>query len=134
IGDNGFHPVVWYRRRFGTGSARTGRRLLLHFGAVDHTATVWVDGVMVGEHRGGQTAFTLDITDALADGDEHALVVRAHDPVDPELPRGKQDWRADPHAIWYRRTTGIWKPVWLEEVAATHVAGLDSAGCRAREP
>ena len=124
IGDPGYHPVVWYRRTLRL-AARPGRRTLLHLGAVDHEADVWVDGQHVGRHEGGYTAFTLDLTDALAGGDEHDLVVRAHDdPSDPYLPRGKQDWELEPHVVWYRRSTGIWRTVWLEEVADQHVAGL----------
>lgn len=142
IDDPGFHPVVWYRRSLrladlqGTGDLQRlaeGSRLLLHLGAVDHAARVWVDGHLAGQHVGGQTPFTLDVTDLLetdADGEldpeaEHVLVVRAEeDPHDVALPRGKQDWRPDPHAIWYRRTTGIWRSVWAEVVPAQHVVDL----------
>lgn len=124
IADTGYHPVVWYRRTLRV-AARAGHRTLLHLGAVDHEADVWVDGQHVGRHEGGYTAFTLDLTDALADGDEHDLVVRAHDdPTDPSLPRGKQDWELEPHVVWYRRSTGIWRTVWLEEVPDQHVVDL----------
>ncbi len=124
IHDTGFHPVVWYRRTFHA-ALEPGRRLLLHLGAVDHEAHVWVDGRLAGHHVGGQTAFTCDLTDLLEQGTEHTLVVRAFDdPHDVELPRGKQDWREEPHAIWYHRSTGIWRSVWLETVAAQHVTGF----------
>ena len=124
VHDTGFHPVVWYRRSFSVRD-RGDRRFLLHLGAVDHTADVWVDGHHVGRHVGGQTSFTLDVTDALDEGTEHVLVVRAHDdPQDPEQPRGKQDWREQPHGIWYHRSTGIWRSVWLEEVAPQHVTAV----------
>jgi len=140
IGDNGLHPVVWYRRLINIDpSSAPGRRFLLHFGGVDYSADIWVDGTHVGAHRGGQTAFTLDITNALdARVAEHTLVVRVHDdPAAVELPRGKQDWHEEPHFIWYRRTTGIWKPVWLEDVDPVHIvavswlAAADQAGVRA---
>jgi beta-galactosidase/beta-glucuronidase len=86
---------------------------------------VWVDGAFVGEHEGGHTPFTLDVTAHLADDAEHLLVVRAEDdPHDLTQPRGKQDWHEDAHAIWYRRTTGIWQTVWLEAVPATSVEHL----------
>lgn len=125
IGDTAPHPIVWYRRSFAA-RASAGRRLLLHVGAVDDTADVWVDAQHVGTHVGGQTSFALDVTDALDDGDEHVLVIRAaDDPGQSEYPRGKQDWLPRPHEIWYERSTGIWRSVWLEEVAATHVT--DSA-------
>ncbi|HEY9290516.1 MAG TPA: glycoside hydrolase family 2 TIM barrel-domain containing protein [Microlunatus sp.] len=136
IGDTDFHPIVWYARNFGeaelvqagpaelsrTGSA-TGRTVL-HFGAVDYYAQVWLNGQYLGDHEGGNTPFSFDITDALVDGDQ-LLVVRAYDdPHDLTQPRGKQDWHRDPHAIWYHRTTGIWQPVWLERVPATSIAEL----------
>ena len=124
IHDTGYHPVVWYRRTL-TITPREGHRTLLHLGAVDHEAHVWVDGHLAGHHVGGQTAFTCDLTDLLDDGDEHVLVVRAHDdPHDPELPRGKQDWREEPHGIWYHRSTGIWRSVWLETVPEQHITGV----------
>ncbi|WP_426518909.1 glycoside hydrolase family 2 protein [Diaminobutyricibacter sp. McL0618] len=122
IDDPGFHPVVWYRLEI-EGLTGTALRRILHFGAVDRIGRVWVDGVFVGEHVGGQTAFSFDITDALSAGDRHVIVVRAFDdPADHESPRGKQDWRAEPHAIWYRRSTGIWRSVWMETVAPQHVS------------
>lgn len=124
VHETGYHPTVWYRRTINA-SAAPGQRLLLHLGAVDHEAHVWIDGRLAGHHVGGQTSFTCDLTDLLEDGEEHVLVVRAHDdPHDPELPRGKQDWEEDPHAIWYHRSTGIWRSVWLETVSAQHVTGF----------
>lgn len=136
IGEPGFHPVVWYARTIrpadlaAAGVSDAAPRVLLHFGAVDYRATVWVDGALVGEHEGGHTPFTLDVTAHLAvrtgGGDaEHLLVVRAEDdPHDLTQPRGKQDWHEDAHAIWYRRTTGIWQTVWLEAVPVTSVDHL----------
>ncbi|MFC4242239.1 glycoside hydrolase family 2 protein [Gryllotalpicola reticulitermitis] len=125
IADTGFHPIVWYRRALAI-TAAAGRRVLLHFGAVDHDADVWVDGQHVGSHRGGYTAFSLDVTDALQSGPDHAIVVRAHDdPHEASLPRGKQDWELDPHVVWYHRSTGIWRTVWLEEVPDQHIAELN---------
>jgi len=126
IGDESFHPVVWYRRTFsraaGADTAKDGR-LLLHFGAVDYRASVWVNGQLVATHEGGHTPFSADITAALRNQDEQDLVVRAEDlPEDLRQPRGKQDWQQLPHVVWYRRTTGIWQPVWLEWVAATSIS------------
>lgn len=121
IHDPGFHPVVWYRRTIAP-RLTDGRRLILHFGAVDHRADVWVGGTYVGGHEGGHTPFSFDITEAVGDAVETAVVVRAEDrPTDVTQPRGKQDWRPEPHAIWYHRTTGIWQPVWLERVAPLHI-------------
>jgi beta-galactosidase/beta-glucuronidase len=121
----GYHPVVWYSRTITrqvldtAGHSATAQRLMLHFGAVDYRAEVWIDGRYVGSHEGGHTPFSFDVSSLLADDPdgEHTLVVRAEDdPHDATQPRGKQDWREDPHAIWYERTTGIWQTVWLEAV------------------
>ncbi len=131
IADTSPHPIVWYRMEVSStslaASGHTARRqLLLHFGAVDHDATVWVDGTRVGSHEGGQTAFSLDISSALVPSrGVHTVVVRAHDdPYDRSQPRGKQTWQDKPRSIWYERCTGIWRPVWLESVPALHVERL----------
>jgi beta-galactosidase/beta-glucuronidase len=130
IGDRGIHPVVWYRRRIPRESLEASRdaqqRVLVHFGAVDFRAQVWLDGQFVCSHVGGQTPFTADITYAMAaDADDHSIVVRAEDqPADTEQPRGKQDWRKEPHGIWYERTTGIWQTVWAETVPDIHIADV----------
>jgi beta-galactosidase/beta-glucuronidase len=125
IHDHGFHPVVWYRRTFPT-DVSGSNRLLLHFGAVDYRAKVWINGSYVGEHEGGHTPFAFDITDQLvAEKSDQVVVVRAEDsPTDPAQPRGKQDWRVEPRGIWYHRTTGIWQPVWTEQVPAVHLTEL----------
>lgn len=123
INDKGYHPVVWYRRVFAAPQA-PGERLILHFGAVDYSARVWVNGQLVATHEGGHTPFSADITTALGSG-EQVVVVRAEDqPLDGRMPRGKQDWEPTPHAIWYDRTTGIWQPVWLEPVPQTYLTSL----------
>ena len=125
IRDRGIHKVVWYRRRLAVPSLARGDRLLLHFGAVDYAAEVWVNGLLAGRHEGGHTPFSFDITEAAAAAGPAVLVVRAQDdPADAHQPRGKQDWRATPHGIWYHRTTGIWQPVWLEVVPGCHVTAL----------
>jgi beta-galactosidase/beta-glucuronidase len=130
IGRREFHPVVWYHRSVHTDALTSGgsegQRVLIHFGAVDHSARVWLDGQLVATHEGGQTPFTADVTDALTPGrGEHQLVVRAEDdPTDPDQVRGKQDWREKTRGIWYERTTGIWQPVWAECVEPDHLAEL----------
>lgn len=128
VAEPGFHPVVWYSRALAAADlAAAGRsdrapRVLLHLGAVDYRASVWVDGAFVGEHEGGHTPFTLDVTAHVAGEGDHLLVVRAEDdPHDLAQPRGKQDWHEQPHAIWYHRTTGIWQTVWLEAVPTTSI-------------
>jgi beta-galactosidase/beta-glucuronidase len=114
IGDPSFHDVVWYARTFDPPPG--SERLLLHFGAVDYRATVWVDGTQVAFHEGGHTPFSADATPALAE-EENVLVVRAGDPSrDATIPRGKQYWKERSEGIFYTRTTGIWQTVWLEPV------------------
>jgi beta-galactosidase/beta-glucuronidase len=111
---------VWYRRNFEVPILKPGERLFLHFGAVDYAATVWVNDAEVCSHQGGYTPFTADITDALNAGGPQRITVRAEDdPSDLTKPRGKQDWKLEPHSIWYPRTTGIWQTVWLETVPAS---------------
>jgi beta-galactosidase/beta-glucuronidase len=99
--------------------------MLLHFGAVDYRARVWVNGRLVTTHAGGHTPFSVNITSVLTGTGDQIIVVRAEDrPEDLSQPRGKQDWQEQPHEVWYHRTSGIWQPVWLEPVAPTHIAGL----------
>ena len=122
VKDTGFYSVVWYRRRFTAPELADGQRLLLHFGAVDYHATVWVDGIKVREHVGGYTPFFAELTQLVAGGGSHEVIVRAEDdPADLEKPRGKQDWKLEPHSIWYPRTTGIWQTVWMEVVPASYI-------------
>ena len=122
IGDTSFYRACWYRRRFETPKRNPDDRLLLHFGAVDYSARVWLNGYLVAEHEGGYTPFSADVTDFLGGDESQSLVVRAEDdPADLSKPRGKQDWQLDPHSIWYPRTTGIWQTVWLEAVPSTYV-------------
>ena len=116
------HQELWYQRTFDVPSSWKGKQILLHFGAVDWKADVWVNDVKVGEHTGGFTPFYFDITSALNKGNNQ-LVVKVWDPADRgEQPRGKQVER--PEGIWYTPVTGIWQTVWLEPVAAQHTAHL----------
>ncbi|MBC6433964.1 glycoside hydrolase family 2 [Nostoc sp. HG1] len=120
IGDTGFHPNCWYEREFET--PLCDGRLLLHFGAVDYRARVWVNGQYMLEHEGGHTPFTLDITAVLNDtGITKVTVWAQDDPGDLAKPRGKQDWQLEPHSIWYPRTSGIWQTVWIERVGKTYI-------------
>jgi len=111
IGDETFHPVVWYRRTLPPSPA--GKRTILHFEGCDYIAKVWVNGQMTGTHRGGYARFSFDVTDLLDDG-ENVVVVRAEDFDDVQQPRGKQRWQKESFGCWYVQTTGIWKSVWLE--------------------
>ena len=124
IGETSFHDVVWYARTFDAALASRDERLLLHFGAVDYRATVWVNGTQVASHEGGHTPFSADVTPVLVEG-ENVLVVRAEDPSrDTTIPRGKQYWKEQSEGIFYTGTTGIWQTVWLEPVNERHIASL----------
>ncbi len=113
--------VVWYRRDF---EAPKAERLLLHFGAVDYRATVWVNGREVAFHEGGHTPFSADITGIVRDGDNE-LIVRAEDPLaDRTIPRGKQYWSEKPESIFYTATSGIWQTVWLEPLPERSIDDL----------
>ena len=113
---------LWYQRTFDVPSAWRGKQILLHFGAVDWKAEVWVNDEKVGEHTGGFTPFYFDITSVLNKGNND-LVVKVWDPSDRgEQPRGKQI--ANPHGIWYTPVTGIWQTVWLEPVATQYITNL----------
>jgi len=114
---------LWYRRTFSVPLAK-GLRMLLHFGAVDWRAEVWVNGTSMGKHEGGYDPFTFDITDALKPGNaEQEVAVAVWDPTDTEVhPRGKQVLK--PQGIWYTAVSGIWQTVWLEPVAASHIEEL----------
>lgn len=117
--------TVWYRKTFDSPLLKPGQRLLLHFGAVDYSAAVWVNGFKVCTHRGGYTPFHADITGALQGGVEEIVVRADDDPLDLAKPRGKQDWKLEAHSIWYPRTTGIWQTVWLEPVSAAYIERIN---------
>jgi beta-galactosidase/beta-glucuronidase len=99
IAEPGFHPIVWYRRAFQLAREEQGQRLLLHCGAIDYRACVWINGHLVATHEGGHTPFSADITGALHPVGEQVVIIRAEDsPSDLAQPRGKQDWQETPHA------------------------------------
>lgn len=121
INDPSFHDVVWYRKSFAVPNEWNGKRIVLHFGAVDYIAKVWVNGQLAAIHEGGHTPFQADITSFLS-GTDNVIVVRAEDfSRDVTLPRGKQYWREHSASIFYTRTTGIWQSVWLEPLSAEHL-------------
>jgi hypothetical protein len=96
---------LWYKRTFSVPAAWKGKSVLLHFGAVDWQAEVFVNDVKVGGHKGGYTPFSFDITPWLTQG-EQKLVVKVWDPTDDGYqPRGKQENK--PEGIWYTPVSGI---------------------------
>ncbi|WP_334075478.1 glycoside hydrolase family 2 protein [Paenibacillus sp. A14] len=121
IDDTGFHDTVWYRKVFSVPDTYRKGRLLLHFGAVDYEAKVWVNGKLVALHEGGHTPFHTDITDVLTEGDNTVIVKATDYSRDVTLPRGKQFWEEKSAGIFYTRTTGIWQSVWLEPVPETYI-------------
>jgi len=119
IAHTDFMEHVWYRRHFEVPAAMRGKRLLLHFGAVDWHAGVWLNGALLGEHRGGYVPFTLEVTDQVRNGGNE-LVLHVIDRTRSGLQaRGKQSAKLESHGCHYTRTTGIWQTVWLEAVGQT---------------
>ncbi len=114
---------LWYHRTFTVADNWKNKTLLLHFGAVDWQADVWVNDIKVGTHRGGYTPFCLNITPALAKTKVQHLLVKVWDPTDKSYqPRGKQVDK--PQGIWYTAVTGIWQTVWIEPVNTTFISRL----------
>ena len=109
--------LLWYRRAFALPEDWAGKRVLLHFGAVDYTCKVWVNGALAGGHTGGHAGFSLDVTEALRPGENVLTVLAEDDHADREMPRGKQYWGEKPRSIFYTPTSGIWQTVWLEPVS-----------------
>lgn len=125
VADTGLYKACWYRTQLEVAELSARERLILHFGAVDYEATIFVDGVPVGAHEGGYTPFWVDLTEHVKGLGEVTLAVRAYDdPSDLAKPRGKQDWQREPHSIWYARTTGIWQTVWTEIVPETRLQSV----------
>jgi hypothetical protein len=115
---------MWYRRTFTVPSAWKGKRLLLHFGAVDYDAKVWVNGRQVATHRGGYDGFDVDVTAVLRRSGPQELIVWAEDLTDETFqPIGKQREVSD-HGIFYQSSSGIWRTVWMEPVATSSVDRL----------
>ena len=116
----GKDSLLWYKTSFTVPPAMKGKSILLHFGAVDWQAEVYVNGQKIGMHEGGYDPFSFDITSTVKKGAQQ-LQVRVWDPTDDgPQPRGKQVKK--PESIWYTPVTGIWQTVWLEAVPKTYIA------------
>ncbi len=117
------NDVLWYRRSFVIPSSWKGKDVLLHFGAVDHDAKVYVNGKLVACHSGGYTGFSANITSTLKYDSSNTLTVRVFDPTDEQSqPLGKQRrYPGNPGTIWYTSVTGIWQTVWMEPVSRQHI-------------
>jgi len=124
IGIKDFMPAVWYRRTVEIPADWAGKRVILHFGAVDYDTRVWVNGELAGTHRGGYTPFSMEITGLLQDG-ENVITVYAEDDTRSNLqPSGKQCPDFHSRGCHYTRTTGIWQTVWLEAVPKAYIASV----------
>ena len=118
VHDTSFHKSVWYKRNFTLPERMKGKHIHLNFGAVDYISRLWVNGKFILEHIGGQCGFSADITDALSLSCDNTIILEVQDdPMDLEMPRGKQYWKTQSESIFYTRTTGIWQSVWIEAVS-----------------
>ncbi|MGI6562115.1 MAG: glycoside hydrolase family 2 protein [Clostridia bacterium] len=120
VHDTNMHEIMWYRRTITLPEAFRGKRILLHFGAVDYEAKVWVNGQLVCVHRGGYVPFKVDITEFVKKK-ENILTVKVTDRFECVQPRGKQYWKEKPDRCWYIPTSGIWQTVWLEAVGEVFI-------------
>ncbi len=118
-----FIAAAWYKRKFDI-EKPDGERILLHFGAVNYRSAVYVNSVKAGEHEGGYTPFTFDITDLCENGENTVTVYAENDVRDPLQPTGKQSERYSTHGCFYLRCTGIWQSVWLEFVPETYIKNV----------
>ncbi len=118
------HDIVWYQKEFEIAWTQH-EAVILHMGAVDYEADIYINGNHVCSHIGGHTSFEVDITDFLRQEGRQVISVRAKDPcTDESIPRGKQFWEEKSRGIWYTNTTGIWQTVWLEVVEQQHIKAL----------
>lgn len=122
IENRDFMDSVWYLKKVNL--PKTDKRTILHFGAVDYHAIVFVNGKKVGEHKGGYTSFEFDITD-FAQAGENIITLCVYDDVrSHNQPAGKQSARQESYNCYYTRTTGIWQTVWIEFVNESHIKGI----------
>ena len=124
VGYKDFIPAVWYLRAFSVKKEQLAGRVLLHFGAVDYEAHVFVNGKKAGVHRGGYTSFCFDVTSLCAEGENRLTVYAADDNRTGKQPHGKQSELFYSHDCDYTRTTGIWQTVWLEFVPVSYIKSV----------
>jgi len=124
IGNKDFMQAVWYRRTVKLPEGWKGKRVLLHFGAVDYETRVWINGKEAGSHRGGYTPFTFEVTDLLQEGENVISVYAEDDTRSSRQASGKQCPDFYSRGCHYTRTTGIWQTVWLEAVPEAYIADV----------
>ncbi len=116
-----FMRAVWYKRDFEITPAQLQGCVMLHFGAVDYEATVYINGVKCGSHKGGYVSFALDITPYIKAGTNTVTVHAEDDTRNRRIPSGKQSDRFESYGCFYTRTTGIWQTVWLEFLPKAYI-------------
>ena len=121
IGHTDFINAVWYKREFELSEAELAGHVILHFGAVDYDATVYVNGKEVGMHRGGYVSFSFNITEFVSVGKNVVTLYAEDDSRDRLIPSGKQSFKYESFKCYYTRTTGIWQSVWLEFVPKAYI-------------
>ncbi len=116
-----FMNSVWYKREFEVAPEQLKGRVVLHFGAVDYEATIYINGNKCGSHKGGYVSFSFDITDFVVEGKNTVVVHAADDTRSRLIPSGKQSERYASYGCYYTRTTGIWQTVWLEFMPKSYI-------------
>ena len=115
---------VWYRRDLEIPREWRGQRIVLHLEACDYLTRVFVNGTLVGKHKGGYTPFAFDITDLLKDEGNYLTVYAEDDPTGTKQVAGKQSHKLNSYGCFYTRTTGIWQSVWMEACEAARVVTI----------
>ena len=113
------YDTVWYQKDISF-DRKQNERVIFHVDAADYRTRLYVNGKLVGEHLGGYTSFSFDITDYLNNNFAH-IAIRCDDSYNLHQPRGKQKWRDEPFGCWYQEVTGIWKSVWAEIVNDVYI-------------
>ena len=118
VGHTDFINAMWYHRKINVPQAWAGQHIMLNFGGVDYEASIYINGVQAGYHKGGSASFSVDIKDFVTPGEDADLVVYVKDDVRSQLQTGgKQSRRYSSYECFYTRVTGIWQTVWLEPIA-----------------
>ncbi|MFD1410295.1 glycoside hydrolase family 2 protein [Lapidilactobacillus gannanensis] len=124
INDQNVHDAIWYQRTFEIEPVAPDEQVILHFGAVDYQAKVYLNQHYIGQHIGGDNSFAFDITDDLVVGEQQLTVAVCDRTYDETIPHGKQSWTGKSEGIWYTNTTGIWQTVWVEKINKQHIADI----------
>ncbi|OCA83407.1 glycoside hydrolase family 2 [Pradoshia sp. D12] len=124
IGEEKFCPNVWYQKTIIIPKEYENKNIILHFQAADYVTKLWVNEIFVGENKGGQIAFSFNVSDYLSEENELNIVVKNEDSQSCFQPRGKQRWLDNNFDCWYVQTTGIWQTVWLEFLNEAHLQSV----------